>query len=71
MLWVINHCDSFALQDISEIVSSRLAAMKKLQENPNDPEALAAMYEAQKQMSNWAASKNKPGQFTGEGKYQH
>ena len=51
--------------DISAIVSQRLAAMRKLEENPNDPEALAAMYKAQKQMSTWAESKNKPGQFTG------
>ena len=39
--------------------------MRKLNENPNDPEALREMYEAQKQMSSWATSKNKPGQFTG------
>ena len=51
--------------DISAVVSQRLAAMRKLEENPNDPEALAAMYKAQKQMSTWAESKNKPGQFTG------
>ena len=52
--------------DISAIVSQRLAAMRKLEENPNDPEALAAMYKAQKQMSTWAESKNKPGQFVGK-----
>ena len=52
-------------KDISSIVSTRLAAMKKLSSNPNDPEALREMYEAQKQMSSWAESKNKPGQFTG------
>ena len=51
--------------DISAIVSQRLAAMRKLDENPNDADALAAMYKAQKQMSTWAESKNKPGQFTG------
>ncbi len=51
--------------DIGTIVSQRLSAMKKLSDNPNDPEALQTMYEAQKQMSAWAASKNKPGQFTG------
>ena len=51
--------------DIGSIVSQRLSAMKKLNENPNDSEALRAMYDAQQEMSNWAASKNKPGQFTG------
>ena len=51
--------------DIGSIVSQRLAAMKKLSHNPNNPEALQEMYEAQKQMSTWAQSKNKPGQFTG------
>ena len=39
--------------------------MKKLSENPNDPTAMKELYEAQKEMSNWAQSKNKPGQFTG------
>ena len=34
-------------------------------DNPNDPEALREMYDAQKEMTNWATSKNKPGQFTG------
>jgi len=52
-------------KDLSSIVSNRLAAMKKLSENPNDPEALRDMYEAQRMMSTWAESKNKPGQFTG------
>jgi len=52
-------------KDIGSIVSNRLSAMKKLSSNPNDPEALREMYEAQKLMSSWAESKNKPGQFTG------
>lgn len=52
-------------KDISSIVSERLGAMKKLTENPNDAEALRALYDAQKEMSKWAESKNKPGQFTG------
>ncbi len=30
-----------------------------------DPVALKEMYEAQKQMEQWAVSKNKPGQFLG------
>jgi acyl-CoA-binding protein len=52
-------------QDLSSIVSQRLNAMKKLNSNPTDPEALKDLYDAQKEMSNWATSKNKPGQFTG------
>lgn len=39
--------------------------MEKLKTKPNDPEALSDLYEAQKQISMWAESKNKPGQFTG------
>ena len=39
--------------------------MKRLSENPQDPQALKQLYDAQKEMSNWAESKNKPGQFTG------
>ena len=42
-----------------------MAAMEKLQTKPNDPTALSELYEAQKQISVWAESKNKPGQFTG------
>merc|ERR1712012_658896 len=52
-------------KDISSIVSERLNAMKRLTENPQDPQALKQLYDAQKEMSNWAESKNKPGQFTG------
>ena len=51
--------------DIGTIVSRRLNAMRKLQADPNDAEALAEMYEAQQMMSDWAGSKNKPGQFVG------
>jgi hypothetical protein len=51
--------------DIGTIVSTRLAAMRKLQVNPADAEALQDMYEAQKMMASWATSKNKPGQFVG------
>ena len=39
--------------------------MEKLKTKPNDPESLSELYEAQKQISVWAESKNKPGQFTG------
>ena len=52
-------------KDISEIISIRLNAMKRLSSNPTDPVALKEMYDAQNEMSSWAASKNKPGQFTG------
>jgi hypothetical protein len=34
--------------DIGSIVSQRLTAMRKLQENPNDVQALSEMYRAQK-----------------------
>lgn len=51
--------------DIGSIVSLRLDAMRKLSDNPQNPEALSELYNAQKQMSMWAESKNKPGQFTG------
>jgi len=51
--------------DISSIVKQRLDAQKKLEENPNDSDALAKLYDAQKEMEKWAESKNKPGQFTG------
>uniref|UniRef100_A0A0C9QYF4 Son protein n=1 Tax=Fopius arisanus TaxID=64838 RepID=A0A0C9QYF4_9HYME len=51
--------------DIGTIVSQRLAAMRKLRENPNDVEALSEMYHAQNEMRNWAESKQMPGQFTG------
>ena len=52
-------------KDITSIVSQRLGAMKKLNDNPTDPQALKELYDAQKEMSKWATSKNKPGQFTG------
>lgn len=51
--------------DIGSIVSQRLTAMRKLQENPNDVQALSEMYRAQKDMQMWAESKQQPGQFTG------
>ena len=53
------------VEDISAIVSQRLLAMKKLSSNPQDSEALKLMHDAQGKMTSWAASKNKPGQFTG------
>lgn len=51
--------------DIGTLVAQRLAAMRKLQENPNDVEALNEMYRAQREMQAWAESKQQPGQFTG------
>ncbi|XP_011337614.1 pre-mRNA-splicing factor CWC22 homolog isoform X2 [Ooceraea biroi] len=51
--------------DIGSIVSERLAAMRKLRENPNDVSALNAMHRAQNEMKTWAESKQIPGQFTG------
>ncbi|CAK9799604.1 Protein Son [Anthophora plagiata] len=51
--------------DIGSIVSQRLAAMRKLRENPNDICAQNDMYRAQNEMKTWAESKQMPGQFTG------
>lgn len=51
--------------DIGSIVSQRLAAMRKLRENPNDICAQNEMYRAQNEMKTWAESKQMPGQFTG------
>lgn len=36
--------------DIASIVSQRLTAMRKLQENPNDSQAISEMYRAQKEV---------------------
>jgi len=52
-------------KEIGSIVSNRLAAMKKLSSNPNDPEALREMYEARNSCPAGRSQKNKPGQFTG------
>ncbi|XP_058130392.1 protein Son [Anopheles ziemanni] len=51
--------------DVSQIVSQRLNAMRRLQENPADPEARQLLYTTQKDMSTWASSKVMPGQFVG------
>ncbi|KAJ8919196.1 hypothetical protein NQ315_012184 [Exocentrus adspersus] len=51
--------------DIGSIVSQRLTAMRKLQENPNDVQALTQIYKSNKEMQCWAASKQQLGQFTG------
>ncbi|KAG7169611.1 SON-like 1 [Homarus americanus] len=57
-------CNSQAV-DISQIVSTRLSAMRKLQDNPHDSEAIKTLHNVQKEMQNWALSKQEPGQFTG------
>ncbi|ROT75875.1 Protein SON, partial [Penaeus vannamei] len=46
--------------DISQIVSTRLSAMRKLQDNPHDIEAIKALHNVQKEMQNWALSKQEP-----------
>uniref|UniRef100_A0A1B0BKL6 Protein SON n=1 Tax=Glossina palpalis gambiensis TaxID=67801 RepID=A0A1B0BKL6_9MUSC len=51
--------------DVSSIISKRLNAMRRLQENPMDSEALKMMYSSQREMTSWASSKHLPGQFTG------
>ncbi|CAH1100438.1 unnamed protein product [Psylliodes chrysocephalus] len=54
-----------AAVDIGSIVSQRLSAMRRLQENPNDVQALTQMYKSNKEMQSWATSKQQLGQFTG------
>uniref|UniRef100_A0A914W2X3 Protein SON n=1 Tax=Plectus sambesii TaxID=2011161 RepID=A0A914W2X3_9BILA len=54
-----------APKDITTIVTQRLNAVKRLQDNPNDVEALKMMHLAEEKMKLWAESKNLPGQFTG------
>ncbi|KAL1505795.1 hypothetical protein ABEB36_005274 [Hypothenemus hampei] len=51
--------------DIGSVVSQRLTAMRKLQENPHDVQALTEMYKSNKEMDHWAKSKQQFGQFTG------
>ncbi|KAL3883301.1 hypothetical protein ACJMK2_029583 [Sinanodonta woodiana] len=51
--------------DISAIISERLHAVRKLQENPYDPVAQSVMAQAQQRASLWAQSKLLPGQFLG------
>ncbi|XP_067141076.1 protein Son isoform X2 [Centruroides vittatus] len=51
--------------DLSAIVSQRLKAIRKLQENPNDVEALNQMFQSQQKMQAWVQSKQLPGQYTG------
>ncbi|XP_023929984.1 protein SON isoform X1 [Lingula anatina] len=51
--------------DVGSIVTERLRAVRKLQDNPHDVEALGKMFEANQQMTQWANSKYLPGAFTG------
>ncbi|XP_060072092.1 protein Son-like isoform X2 [Ylistrum balloti] len=51
--------------DIGSIISERLLAVRKLQENPKDISALSNIADAQKKASMWATSKQLPGQFIG------
>jgi len=51
--------------DIGSVVTERLNAMRKLQDNPHDVEALKIVQEAESLMQNWAKSKETPGLFTG------
>ncbi|XP_023233076.1 protein SON-like isoform X2 [Centruroides sculpturatus] len=51
--------------DLTAIVSQRLKAIRKLQENPNDVEALNQMFQSQQKMQAWVQSKQLPGQYTG------
>ncbi|XP_025099109.1 protein SON-like isoform X2 [Pomacea canaliculata] len=51
--------------DIGSIISERLQAVRKLQENPFDVQALSSMHKAQEKANQWAASKQLPGQFLG------
>ncbi|ESO89270.1 hypothetical protein LOTGIDRAFT_106890, partial [Lottia gigantea] len=51
--------------DIGAIVSERLQAVRKLQENPYDVQALTKMHKSQERASQWATSQYQPGTFTG------
>ncbi|XP_076178676.1 uncharacterized protein LOC143152436 isoform X2 [Ptiloglossa arizonensis] len=62
---VFSQPGSFGLIDIGSIISQRLAAIRKLRENPSDACAQNEIYRAQNEMKTWAESKQMPGQFTG------
>lgn len=51
-----HYCKSIELEqppcDVSEIISQRLNAMRKLQDNPNDVEATKTLYETQQNVRN-------------------
>lgn len=43
--------------DVSEIISQRLNAMRKLQENPTDHDASKVLFETQQNMSQWVGNR--------------
>lgn len=43
--------------NVSEIISQRLNAMRKLQENPTDHDASKVLFETQQNMSQWVGSR--------------
>lgn len=51
--------------DIGSIISERLQAVRKLQENPYDVQALFKMHNVQEKAKKWASSKQLPGHFSG------
>ncbi|XP_014784217.1 protein Son isoform X1 [Octopus bimaculoides] len=51
--------------NITQVMTERMNAVKKLQKNPHDTQALGSMYRAQKELNRWAQSKQLPGLFTG------
>jgi len=51
--------------DIGSIISERLQAVRKLQENPYDVQALSKMHHVQEKAKKWASSKQLPGHFSG------
>ncbi|KAL8581910.1 hypothetical protein ACOMHN_010284 [Nucella lapillus] len=51
--------------DIGSIVSERIHAMRRLQQNPFDLQALNSVHRINEQANAWAQSRHLPGQFTG------
>lgn len=51
--------------DLSAVVADRLKAVRKLQENPNDPEGLSILQQSQQKLQAWVQSQQVPGRFTG------
>lgn len=51
--------------DIGNIVAERLQAMRRLEANPYDIQALSSVHKMNEQANAWAQSKQLPGQFTG------
>ncbi|XP_076445441.1 uncharacterized protein LOC143283167 isoform X2 [Babylonia areolata] len=51
--------------DIGAIISERIQAMRRLEQNPFDSQALNSVHRINEQAHAWAQSKHLPGQFTG------